>query len=134
VDVLVRRLDQLKQMVSAMTRPAAVPGGVPSVSYILDDIFDFDGHVDMTGCSFGQQRPNSMDQEVFFSFPIGWTSGMKDVYMALLACRASGHAVKLQELALWVGLPEEEVEECLGWLSQAGKVVSVGEDNLWICV
>ncbi|KAH3606576.1 hypothetical protein CDV55_107233 [Aspergillus turcosus] len=133
-----RWLEQLQDSVNEFSEvdvlPAAVPGGVPSVSYISDDIFDFGGLVDMTGCSFGQQRSNSMDQEVFFSFPIGWTSGMKDVYMALSACRASGHVVKLQELALWVGLPEEEVEECLGWLSQAGKVVSVGEDNLWTCV
>jgi hypothetical protein len=83
-------LDQLKQMVSAMTQPAAVPGGVPSVSYISDDIFDFGGLVDMTGCSFGQQRSNSMDQEVFFSFPIGWTSGMKDVYMALFGLPSIG--------------------------------------------
>jgi hypothetical protein len=36
---------------------------------------------------------------------------MKDVYMALLACRSSGHGVEVHKLAGWVDLPEEEVRE-----------------------
>ncbi|KAH1802088.1 hypothetical protein KXX35_003410, partial [Aspergillus fumigatus] len=82
------------------------------VSYVSDDIFEFGGVVDMTGCSSGQQRSSAVDDEVFMSFPVGWTSGMKDVYMALV-CRSSGHGVGVQELAGWVDLPEEGVRECL---------------------
>jgi hypothetical protein len=117
-----------------MARPAALPGSVASVSYISDDIFEFGGVVDMTGCLSGQQRSSAVDDEVFVSFPVGWTSGMKDVYMALLACRSSGHGVEVHKLAGWVDLPEEEVRECLHWLVQAGKVVSVGDLDLFICV
>lgn len=132
-DVLARRVGQLQELVCAMARPAALPGSVPSVSYVSDDIFEFGGVVDMTGCSSGQQRSSAVDDEVFMSFPVGWTSGMKDVYMALV-CRSSGHGVGVQELAGWVDLPEEGVRECLRGLVQAGKVVSVGGLDMFACV
>lgn len=126
---LQRRLCQLQQMLQAMVDPSCTNGGIPTSSMLSEDVFIFGGEIDTTSTvEAGQQW---REQEVFMDFPVRWTSGMKDLYVALYACRSSGRWVSEGELSTWTDLPREEVKECLRWLSRAKKVCNASDGVLW---
>jgi hypothetical protein len=71
-------------------------------------------------------------QQVFVSFPDGWTSAMQEVFMALQVSRTSDRWVSAAALSEWTGLSFYEVVESLCILSSDSRVRT--EDGvLWKC-
>ncbi|KAB8213197.1 hypothetical protein BDV33DRAFT_185238 [Aspergillus novoparasiticus] len=61
-------------------------------------------------------------QEVIQNSLIPWSSGMQDIYCALLSCKISGRWVHLQELADWIDIPKNEALDCVQGLLREGVI------------
>jgi hypothetical protein len=128
---LQRRVAELEKILQAITEPDTVDCQIPTSSMSSNSVFAFDNEVDHTIADLLIEQEQK--QHVYMNFPPGWTSGMKDIYLGLYACRTSGRWVSELELSSWTEIPVEEVQQCLQWLVQARKVHGVGDGSLCKC-
>lgn len=128
---LQRHVAQLEKILQAIAEHDTVDRQVPTSSMSSHSVSVFDNEVGYTITDSLIEQEQK--QHVYMNFPPGWTSGMKDIYLGLYACRASGRWVSELELSSWTEIPVEEVQQCLQWLVQARKVHGVGDGSLWKC-
>lgn len=130
--MLQRRLSQLSGIVSTMVEACVGNGEVPEIECVGDGVFVFDGEVETVDTVSGDLL-SELEKGEIHVLPGGWPSGMRDVYMALMARRNVGGAIDISDIACWTGLTESEAQECARWLLSEGKVVRSGNGRQWKC-